>query len=358
LKSVLAEDDLLRSPAWFPLRIADSGDMTMVHLDEAAYRAASFLDERILALKCARTTCGLEFTQSAAARLTPRSHYIFHTGHVGSTLVSRLIGAHEGFFSLREPALLRTFTGNPALPDGAARHDAAQRGAVNHGALELSVVLALLARTWRANQRTVIKATSIVNELAELILAAEYRPAAIFMFTSPLAYLRGILAGQNSRVEARFLSPARLRRLVRRLEGTDWRLDALSEGEHIAMNWLCEMTALHQAALRFESQVLWVDFDTFLTEPLSGLHAIFRALGAAPSAREIESIVTGPLMHQYSKAPEHAYDAALRREVLQSADWEHAVEIRRGMDWLGNAAMRNPIARAVLEYSARLRHSP
>ena len=47
---VLAEGDLLRCPAWFPLRIADSGDMSMVYLDEAAYRAASFLDERILAL--------------------------------------------------------------------------------------------------------------------------------------------------------------------------------------------------------------------------------------------------------------------------------------------------------------------
>jgi hypothetical protein len=363
LKTVLAEDDLLRSPAWFPLRIADRGDMTLLHLDEAAYRAASFLDERLLALKCAQATCGLEFIQSAAATLKPQSHYIFHTGHVGSTLVSRLVGAHEGFFSLREPALLRTFTGNPPRTLGAAIHDPAQpdpaqREALNQGALELSVVVALLARSWRANQRTVIKATSIVNELAELILAAEYRPAAIFMFTSPLAYLRGILAGQNSRMEARVLSPARLRRLVPRLEGIDWRLDALCEGEYIAMNWLCEMTALHQAALRFESQVLWVDFDAFLIEPLSGLHAIFRALGAAPSEREIESIVTGPLMHQYSKAPEHAYDAALRREVLQSADWEHAVEIRRGMDWLGSAAMRDPVARAVLEYSARLRHPP
>ena len=35
--------------------------------------------------------------------------YIFPIGHVGSTLLSRLIGSHTGIFSLRESALLRTF---------------------------------------------------------------------------------------------------------------------------------------------------------------------------------------------------------------------------------------------------------
>jgi hypothetical protein len=54
-------------------------------------------------------------------------------------------------------------------------------------------------------------------------------------------------------------------------------------------------------------------------------------------------------MHQYSKAPEHAYDAALRRELLVSADLEHAAEIRRGLDWLHAAARRHALAAAVLQ---------
>jgi hypothetical protein len=35
--------------------------------------------------------------------------YIFHVGHAGSTLNSRLVGAHAGAFALREPKILRIF---------------------------------------------------------------------------------------------------------------------------------------------------------------------------------------------------------------------------------------------------------
>jgi hypothetical protein len=331
---MIAEDDIVGSPAWLPLEGVGGDAMRVVHLDEGAYQAASFLDQRILKCGYEQKTCGLAILEAAAARLAPRSHYIFHTGHVGSTLVSRLIGAHESFFSLREPALLRTISAQ--LPSAG-------------GAPGLGVALPLLARTWRANQRAVIKVTSFVSELAELILAGEDRPAAIFMFAHPLAYLRGIFAGPNSRVESRQLAPTRLQRLLRRLGEGDWRPDPLSEGECVAMSWLCEMTALRQAAARFESQVLWVDFDAFLGEPASALEAIFRALGERPPAGEIEALVSGPLMRQYSKAPEHAYDAALRRSLLLSADREHAVEIRRGMAWLGKVAMSYPLIAAVLE---------
>jgi hypothetical protein len=331
---MIAEDDIVGSPAWFPLEAVAGDTVRLVHLDEAAYRAASFLDQRILSCGYEQKTCGLAILEAAAARLAPRAHYVFHTGHVGSTLISRLIGAHESFFSLREPALLRTISAQ--LPSAG-------------GAPGLGVALPLLARTWRTNQRAVIKVTSFVSELAELILAGDDRPAAIFMFAHPLAYLRGIFAGPNSRVESRQLAPTRLQRLVRRLGDGEWRPDPHSEGENIAMSWLCEMTTLRQAAARFESQVLWVDFDTFLSQPLEGLGSILVRLGAAPTATQLEALASGPLMHQYSKAPEHAYDVALRRELLQQADREHAAEIRRGMDWLQVAARRHPLAAAVLQ---------
>jgi len=336
--ATVSEDEIVRSPAWLPLEGVGGDATRLVHLDEAAYRAASFLDQRILSCGYEQRTCGLAILEVAAARLTARSHYIFHTGHVGSTLISRLIGAHESFFSLREPALLRTISAQLPCPGGAPG---------------LGVALPLLARTWRANQRAVIKVTSFVSELAELILAGEHRPAAIFMFAHPLAYLRGIFAGPNSRVESRQLATSRLQRLVRRLGEGEWRSDPRSEGESIAMSWLCEMTALQQAAIRFERQVLWVDFDAFLGDPRAGLREIFRMLGESPGAAEIEALVGGALMHQYSKAPEHAYDAELRRLMLRSADAEHAAEISRGMNWLQRVAGRHRLAEEILERAAR-----
>jgi hypothetical protein len=353
---VLAEFEITESPAWFPLRITAGGrEMTLVKLDETAYRAASFLDERILALPYEQTTCGLGIIEAAAAALAPRSHYVFHTGHAGSTLISRLIGAHEGFFSLREPALLRELALQRTIADEASSRPG---GGVLGGVPSLELVLALLARTWRTNQRAVIKTTSFVSDLAEFILGGADRPAAIFMFTTPLAYLRGILAGPNSRVESKTLAPARRRRLLRRLggegvDGVEWRFEPRSEGEQVAMNWLCEMTVLHLAALRFGSQVRWVNFDAFLSDPGSHLQAIFRMLGAAPSSREIAALVTAPMMRQYAKAPEHPYDATLRRDVLLSADWEHGAQIKRGMEWLNQTALHYPLVRAVLQEAAR-----
>jgi len=327
----LGEDELVQSPAWLPLEM-HGGAVSLVKLDEAAYRAASFLDQRLCSCGYPQHSCAPALLQSAAARLVARAHYIFHTGHVGSTLVSRLVGAHPQLFALREPALLRAL----AVPGAAA-------------ALRLNVALALLARTWQPAQRAVVKATSFVSELAEPILAASRQASAVFMHVQPLAYLQVIFAGPNSRRESRQLGAARLQRLLRRLGEGAARPDPASEGECIAMSWLCEMTTLRQAAQHHAAQVLWVDFDAWLREPVSGLRDIFQRLGVQPSDAQLETLVGGPLMQQYSKAPEHPYDGALRRGLLASADREHAVEIRRGMDWLQAAAQRHALAAAVLQ---------
>lgn len=336
---MISAEELSQSPAWFPLEVIGDDAVRLVHLDEGAYRDASFLDQRLLSLNYPRTTLELGLVQSAAAHIRRRLHYLFHTGHVGSTLISRLIGAHEPFFSLREPALLR------ALAEG---RQSQQAPGTPPAALPLSLTLSLLARTWRSSQRAVVKATSFTSELADEILASSEQPAALLIFAAPLAYLRGILAGPNSREESKALAPARLGRLVHRLGLVGWHSNPQSEGEQVAMSWLCEMLTLHQAARQHPAAALWVDFDAFLREPHPALQGIFRTLGSEPGQREIEAIVAGPLMRRYSKAPEYAYDAQLRAEVLQSADWHHGPQIRRGMQWLEAVALQYPLARAVL----------
>jgi hypothetical protein len=333
---VIEAEELARSPAWLPIEARRDGTVRLVRLDEEAYREASFLDQRLLERGYAQDACDLAALEAAVARLTVRAHYIFHTGHVGSTLVSRLIGAHPGFFSLREPALLRAL----AMPGPA------------ESAPRLETALALLSRTWRPGQRAVVKATSFVSELAGPILGTDPEASAIYMFTEPLTYLRGILAGPNSRAETARLGPARLERLARRARAPDFTTAPRSEGEWIAMSWLCEIGALIEAADSHPARVLWVDFDRFLEEPREGLEDIFKALGARPVAREIETLVASSLMRRYSKAPEHAYDAALRRAVLASAELEHAPEVRQGMQWLEQRAARHPLARRAFEISS------
>ena len=332
--AALTEEEVAGSPSWYPLETLPAGEVRLLHLAESAYAAASFLDQRLLALGYAQRTCPAALLTAAAARLAPAAHYIFHVGHVGSTLISRLVGAYPKFFSLREPALLR------ALAAGEGR------GA---GAPGLDTTVALLGRTWREPQRAVIKATSFVSELAVTLLDAPHRPVGVCVFARPQAYLAGIFAGANSRAETRLLAGARLERLARRLGEGAWRPVAGSEGELFAMSWLCEMSALRAAAERCAARVLWVDFDAFLREPQRGLQGVLAALGARVAPQELEPLVSGPLMRSYSKAPEHFYDAALRRELLLAASHEHATEVRRGMLWLERLAARYPLVARVLQ---------
>src|SRR5262249_28044027 len=155
----LTAEELVRSPAWLPLEAAPDGTVRLIRLDEAAYRAASFLDQRLLGAGYREGACGVAVLDAAATRLPRPAHYIFHIGHVGSTLISRLIGARERFFCLREPALLR--------PLAALSPTAGTR------ARSLDVALALLGRTWRPGQSVVLKVTSFVSEMAEPILEAD-----------------------------------------------------------------------------------------------------------------------------------------------------------------------------------------
>lgn len=334
-RAAVSAEDIAASPAWLPLESDGPGAMRLVRLDEGAYRSASFLDRRLLQASPREAHVGCAIVAAAAAMLAPRAHYIFHIGHVGSTLVGRLLGEYPGFFAVREPAVLRELSLRPA------------QGRIV-GGIGLRDTLALLARTWRPGQRAVVKATSFASEIATPVMDLDRDGAAIFMFTPALAYLRCILGGPNSRVEAKTLAPSRLARLRARLGEAVSGVDPQSEGEWIAMSWLCEMMCLQQAGARFGSRILWVDFDAFLGAPEAGLGSILRMFGAEPMPAQTASILAGPLMHQYAKAPEHAYDAALRREVLAGADREHGAEIRRGMQWLASLTGRHPLIDAVL----------
>jgi len=86
MSPVITVEELAQSPAWFPLEALGGDTVRLVHLDEGAYRDASFLDQRLLSSSLTRTTLELALVEAAAAGLVPRLHYVFHTGHVGSTL--------------------------------------------------------------------------------------------------------------------------------------------------------------------------------------------------------------------------------------------------------------------------------
>lgn len=320
---------LAASPELFPFALDLRGDVvTLLKLSRADYQELSFLDQRIAGpSRPARALPFAELVQAVeSAGLAERCHYVFHLGHCGSTLLSRLLGRHPVMLSLREPDILRTLalTRNPALVNA-----------------RLPVFLKLWSRTFDPAAQALVKASSFVSDLATGILARPYAPRALAMGVAPETYLATIFGGENAPAEARALAPFRLARLNARL-GSAWQLEAMSAGEMVAMGWACEASALAAAAEAAGSRVMVLDFDRFLAGPHSMLSRAFEHFGARARAQEIDTILAGPEMRTYSKAPEFAYDSALRRAVLDQGRAQHSAEIRRGLDWLNRAARAHP----------------
>jgi hypothetical protein len=335
----LLASSLERSPELFPFDLDTATDqIALIRLTEADYQRASFLDGRILTPQTLRRPVPWPQLEAAvaAARLEETASYIFHIGHAGSTLLSRLLGAHPHVFALREPAILRTLvqTGSTsaAIPRLWSEPEFDRR---------LASILKLLSRTFRPEQGAIVKTTSFVSELGAPILARQSHPKAIFMFVPAETYLATILGAVNSPKEARMLAESRLNRLHTHIGGEQWRLAALREGEMVAMSWACEMTALAAAAKEAHEPVLWLNFDRFLDEPAASLASAFRHFGIESGPAEIDAIISSPERHRYAKAPEHAYDSSLRRRILEQARREQSVEIACGLAWLDRAGAQS-----------------
>jgi hypothetical protein len=58
-------------------------------------------------------------------------------------------------------------------------------------------------------------------------------------------------------------------------------------------------------------------------------------------------------MHRYSKAPEFAYDTALRQTVLDEARAVHGAQIRMGLAWLDDVGGKVPLLGEALDFYGR-----
>jgi hypothetical protein len=316
---------------------AGSDLVRFVSLEAADYRAASFLDDRMFEQwRDVRVLPFPAVSDASAASSREDARWIFHIGHVGSTLLARMLGEVEGVLSIREPRILRDL----AYMDAHRREFMAP------------VVRKLCSRSFAAGQLSLVKATSFVSEIAPLLVAPESR--AIFMFAGARSYIETILAGENSVRELHFLHDDRIRRMEGRvgpMEGM-----ASSDAHRAAMAWACEMTALEAAAEEMPDRpLLWVDFDRFLAIPRDGLISAARHLGIPLTEEKAQVIVDGPLMRRYSKAPEHDYSPELRLELQIEARQSHGAAIESALRMLDEASRTAPLlARALGRDAGRL----
>ncbi len=230
-------DDLVRrsavSPDAYPQKI-DLASLTvlLIQFSQSAYRAASFLDDRILGPTSQGAWLPIDRIAEASSSAEVRPlHFIFHTGHVGSTLVSRLLDETGAVLSLREPLPLRTL---------AEAHDLLGRPDSLLSQAQFDRILATLLRLWArgydATRCVVVKATSSTGRLAGRILTAAEESRAIYMNLRAESYLATLLAGRNSPIDLRGHGSERIRRLHSLSTAPPPALHALSIGELAAMS--------------------------------------------------------------------------------------------------------------------------
>ncbi len=160
----------------------------LVRLDAAAYRAASFLDDRILGPATQGAWLPSADVDGASRRVANRLpvHFIFHTGHVGSTLVSRLLDETGDVLSLREPLPLRTLAD---IHDALGQVDSLFSGAqfdrrARHGSCGYGAAATTPTRS------VVVKATSSAGRLAAPMLSAKRELARNLHESAPRALPR------------------------------------------------------------------------------------------------------------------------------------------------------------------------
>ncbi|WP_028970779.1 hypothetical protein [Sphingomonas sp. URHD0057] len=325
MSSAPSPDEIARDATWLAQALDPAaGVIRLIAMDRDSYRAASFLDDRMLQQPLdAQIVPWPDVEAAMAGDLRSDARWIFHIGHVGSTLVSRLLGELDNVLALREPRLLRDLALCP--PDVRDRY--------------LPPVGKLMSRTFAPTEVALVKATSFVSEIAaELVPAGE---AALLMYATPRNYVASILAGENSTKELHALAPTRAQRLARRITAIR---TPHNDAELAAVAWACEMSALETAAEAMsDRRVAWLDFDRMLADMPTALAASVELLQIPADAEELEAIAAGPLTTRYSKALEHDYSPALRRDLIADATRRFTSEVDGALAMLRAAAEKSPL---------------
>lgn len=335
-------DRLAERPEIFPHTLDLVNDrLLLVQLPEAEVSAASFLDQRILKpggraawVPWAKAADGMRGYAAAEP-----AGFIFHVGHCGSTLLSRLLEYADGTRSLREPLPLRTLAQDLA--------DAGE-GRSFLGREERLERLQVLSNMWsRAAAHTVIKATSVCTDLLAPLHELAPDSRAIFMFNRLETHVATLLAGRNALTDLRGFAQIRLQRL-RQKTGLDIELCRLAPEQLAVLGWLSEATSVVDGIQRFAPQVALLEFESMLANPAIGLATTAMHLRLPWTEEMLEKALQSPVLQTYSKAPEHQYNAQTRAAILAEARSGYAREIKAAVGWAEHLAGRNELVAAAL----------
>jgi len=332
-----ASETIFADPAYLLSDIdCEQGIVIFMKASAAEIRHSSFLDQRIKAGD--KTFYHVALADFMARPLAPQAdygtRYIFHTSHVGSTLVAKLLGIPAGMGVLREPFVLRKLSvlcHELDQPEARLSHQDFERMLANS--------LALLSRRRPSEDRLLIKCTSYANTLAAPLFRQVPEARGIALYLPLRAFITTIFNSQAGWLDIRQQAQSRLQRLHRLLDETPFTLHRLQPGELVAMSWVCEMLTLHRVSLNVADHLEFVNFELFLHDITASVREVAAHLKLDFTDQNIEAIASSKEVSTYSKG-EHAYNAGIRAQQLEDTYQRNAALINDGLLWLDNTAAR------------------
>lgn len=322
---------ILHDAEFLPFKLDLEQDRVLLVRIDAAQRAdAAFLDERALPAGAEGYWLPMRDWLAAPPRAGGVLDWIFHVGHCGSTLLARLLQAWPQVQVLREPLPLRSLAAQ--WPDAPER---------------MRPLLARCREDWSRTlgpvTRTVVKATSSCNVLAQEVLAGDGGARVLWLDLALEPWLATVLKSSDSIRDALVAAPQRARVLAGEDTALTTELASLEPHRRCAMGWLAERVRRDTLLAGTQGpRLMHVDFEALLAAPRDTLAALAAHLQLPPQG--IDAALASPWWRRYAKAGQHAYGREDRDADLRLARQRFGPLLDDARAWLDGFLARHPRA--------------
>ncbi len=336
--------EIMASPRLYLHSLDDKKGALIVDADPDFYKNAVFLDQRALGPGTNGAWVPLDVlwrhVDAADFSYLAPANFIFHSGHCGSTLISRLLDEAPAVLGLREPLVLRTLA--TGLHARGVRGDMAFEETFKR-------VYQLLVRRFSPKQKVIIKPTSMCNNLAAVLLAQNPANRGILLFVKLEVYLANMLDKSEATDIDGFLSH-RIASLKKIVPDLGLEPGALSPAEKIAFSWLAETAQFYLLSTRgLAARLLLMDFDQFLAQKAAHLSNIVQHFSIPGAQESMAGMLASPVFDSYSKQPGFAYTPARREAILNESRAANAAAIKTGIDFVERMMKTHPDLGAITE---------
>lgn len=330
-------EEILADPRFFPVRVDFERDcLTLVETSRKRLAAAPFLDGRTPIAE----GDAIELPLSAAIEAAwPRpgqpDRFLFNVAFCGSTLLSTLLDLEGYSFAAREPGILVDLA------------NARKRTAPAVFKATLTLILALLRRSWRPGELNICKVSSWANTLVPLLAADPRRVRPLFLVTEQRSYLRAVFRGGRGRLEYVLKATQHLAHTPQRSSGL-WAGAVSRAGDPLEIVARAALLSLDLQLGIFENAMKrggWgaaqlMTFARLIENPVEACRDAAAAFELElPAGRLQESLLRHAGRH--AKAPERAYLAGSTAHHDGEVERDYGAVMDRALDWAAEKGLKS-----------------